>query len=794
MAPTPPLALRQPIYTPNLVSNSNFDEPENDEEANFDGDKLFTNADNTPYTFMFHASLRQYKKETDETKELIEDNGGAVVHEEANADIILADDKNPSYHKVYQRIIRTTTKKHVETLRWVETCIIICKVQFTRDARSRGGRPAGKEPRTFSPSEKEHIVYYLAHRSPYIPSTQKWQFSSPRSERPYHDNVSRAGNRIWRELYASARPWARNHPWQSYREHYVRNQAQYDLWIQRYVNDNSWLLSEVSRRLIEDLLDEPGAFEDELSQEEHGQIIGLVPKRSASTRYYRSAAQSTGGIPGNGSRAVPRRLDLPPSRSRMNISNFSPTPQSSHQRLERSLTLIEDDESWLINSSDEEDRVTARHLPRALRSPSPHVSQVSSLGRNNGVEQEEREEAVVSSHPFDRHQVQIPVEASLQQTMPIQAQNSVLVTPRNQLPHRSPPSTRGSQSTPRAEIRRTLDSKLDGTDLPHGVELSVPSRSTTSVWSIAEESIAEESLVEESLVEESIVEDSLVDPSEGSAENDMHAELERQLSLLYKNERVGVFGNDDAPSLGIENHTSVSKTKNLNSGPHDQGNSHSQSLRGFNIEPLSQSKKITSSRRQEEIAESVFVCHPGEDVDNAIAPQSPKYATPARSAARSSSAHDGSPSDRRTSEPTSLEFPFNPLINLLLTRQATREQDRARSKRTTTPESTINGSTAGSVSVVSPLKRRRTEDEDDGRRVQAVRQANKAQGPPIKPHPHENNVFQSQKAFRAVLEPPLKPFSFKAMRQVTMADETEWSPTPKPGTRGLRSASTAKRL
>lgn len=160
MARTPPLTLRQTISAPNLVP---VDELENDGWANFDGDKLFTNPDNTPYTFMFHATLRQYTKEMEETKVLIEvvpdltrtvqpillisclqDNGGAVVHEEANADIILADDKNPSYHKLYQRIIRTTTKKHVETLRWVETCIIVCKVQFTRDARSRGGRPAGK--------------------------------------------------------------------------------------------------------------------------------------------------------------------------------------------------------------------------------------------------------------------------------------------------------------------------------------------------------------------------------------------------------------------------------------------------------------------------------------------------------------------------------------------------------------------------------------------------------------------------------------------------------------------------
>lgn len=95
----------------------------------------------------------------------------------------------------------------------------------------------------------------------------------------------------------------------------MRNQAQYDLWIQRYVNDNSWLLSEVGRRLIEDLLDEPGALEDELSQEEHGHIIRLVPKRPAPKRYYQAPAQSTGDVARNRTRVVTRPVDFSPSRS-----------------------------------------------------------------------------------------------------------------------------------------------------------------------------------------------------------------------------------------------------------------------------------------------------------------------------------------------------------------------------------------------------------------------------------------------------------------------------------------------
>lgn len=57
--------------------------------------------------------------------------------------------------------------------------------------------------RPFTVSEQEHMVYYLAHRSPYMPSTQRWQFVPSESNRPYNNHVSRAGNRIWQELCES---------------------------------------------------------------------------------------------------------------------------------------------------------------------------------------------------------------------------------------------------------------------------------------------------------------------------------------------------------------------------------------------------------------------------------------------------------------------------------------------------------------------------------------------------------------------------------------------------------------
>ncbi|KAG8912659.1 hypothetical protein FRC01_004963, partial [Tulasnella sp. 417] len=623
----------QGLSTSNHTFNSDADEIEDDEWADFDGGKLFTNADNTPYTFTFHSTLRQYTEEREETRQLIQDNGGVVVDDEAYADIILADDKSPLYHKLYQQIIRTTTKKHVESLKWVETCIIICKVQFTRDAKRRGGRPAGKEARPFSPSEKEHIVYYLAHRSPYIPSTQRWQFSPPQSKRHNHDHVSRAGNRIWKELYESGRPWARNHPWSSYREHYYRNRAQYDVWIQRYVDKNPWLLSEVGRRLIEDLVDEPGALDDELPQEEHGHIIAPSPNGAVLISEQRSPTREMDEIAVNQSR-IPfsRPVALPPDRIQPNILNLRPTAQQPHWRLERSLTPIGDDESWLINSSDEEDQMTARQPPRPVQSLFPRVAQMSSNTRNTRVRQKDRQGAVAPSHPFSRPQGQSLAEAFRQHTMQAQNSNPVPRTPERSQQYDSSTSTRGSPSTPRGEIqsRRTLGSEVDIMDLPHGLESSRPSRSPTTVLPSVEEFNG--------------------DPFGDPAPNEMHAELERQINLLYENEQSGVFDSDDVCSLEAEGHPGNSKRKKPGPSPHGGWNRQSREPKGFEIKSLSRSRESTIQSRREEIAGSVLVYHLREDGSSAMIRQNSRNGTPVMGAERTRLARDGSPSKLRTSE------------------------------------------------------------------------------------------------------------------------------------------------
>ncbi|KIO28533.1 hypothetical protein M407DRAFT_6706 [Tulasnella calospora MUT 4182] len=740
MARTPPLVPRQDAPASDPASNSDVGELEDDEWTIFDGGKLFTNADHTSFTFMFHPTLHQYTEEREKTKELIEDNGGVMVDDEANADIILADDKRPLYHKLSQRIIRTTAKKHVETLRWVETCIIICKVQFTRDTRSRRGRPAGNEPRTFSPSEKEHIIYYLAHRSPYIPSTQKWQFAQPQSKRPYYDNVSRAGNRIWKELFESARPWARNHPWQAYREHYVRNRAQYDFWIQLYVDENLWLLSEVAQRLIKDFLDEPGAFEDELPQEEHSRIIAHAPKRPATTRAPRSPARAATGMAGNHlSRSFSRPVDLPPNQSQANISNLRPSVQQPHRRLGGSPTS-RDDASWLINSSDEEDLVTAP-LP-----PNPHHSLSQ---RSNGVEEEEARRETADqvddgapSHPFNRHQVQGSAEAFRRQPVELDTQNGAPVTRRKpERPRDSLTSARESPSTPRAETPgRTLNSEIDETDVPAGVESSLPSRLTTTAWPLLEEFN--------------------VGPSGGSAQDEMHAELERQISLLYENEHAGVFSSDDVPSLEVENHPASNrpKRKKSSSVPDGQRTLQSRKPRSFQIKCLSQSEKPTTLSRQEEMTGSVLVYHLGRDGGGAMVRRSSKHGTPVRGAERTNSSRNGSPFSSRASETSFPRFPFNPFEDFPSTRQRAREQHRSRSKRVAIPASSKSGSTAEVDPVAPPLKRRRTEDGDNGQKAGVPLQGDEAQSQPTKPQQAATNVTHSRKQALATLEVPLKPF------------------------------------
>ncbi|KAG9047716.1 hypothetical protein FS837_001680 [Tulasnella sp. UAMH 9824] len=785
MARTPPPIAHEIVPDSNVESrNSDVDELEEDEWMD-----LFTNPDNSPYSFMFHSSLNRYTEEREEATEMIQAHGGVVVNEEENADIILADDKSPSYQKLYQRITRTTAQKHVETLKWVETCVIVGKVQFSRTLKSRsGGRQPGKDRRPFTLSEKEHIVYYLAHRSPYIPSTQKWQFGSPGRKRAYTDNVSRAGNRIWKELCQSERPWIKNHSWQAFREQYVRNTAQYDFWIQRYVDENPELLDQVAERLIEDFKDEPGAFEDELSQEEHGYIIASAPNRSTNAGDQWPPARATGPTAGsrsNGSSS--RRGNAPPDVSRTHDSPSRPKIQRPRRQVERPSPppahSIGAEESWLINSSDEEDAPAPRH--HALL-PQPSASRIAR--EDNEIEEgqepldtanQEDTEALIpeetrppDASPSARNQAQTSPQDFRRQLMEIQAQNTVPVTSRSprrksDRPRHSPVSTSAGPSTPPTNVESGIgpDPELDQTDPPHRVDESIPTASTATAWPLVEESTT--------------------DPFGPIAQLETRVKA-KQISQSRETERVEMFNADnDAP--GPDN-TGRSKRKKATSAPRalqtGKPTRQSRKPKGFKIEGLSQSGKRASLSRQEEIAESVLIYHFGKDGDSAMVRRSSKHGTPVRGAERTSLAHEGSPSSRRTSLSAVSFRPFkdHPVI----------QQNRVRSKRTITPASTVGGSTADAP-VASPPKRMRTGNKDDGRKAGVAPQADEAQTLPTGLQQPVSSAPQSRISVLEAFDVPIRPFTRDSTRKATSTNEARRGASTQPGTRRLRSASATKR-
>ncbi|KAG8945627.1 hypothetical protein FRC04_000674 [Tulasnella sp. 424] len=776
MARTPPPIARHNITESNTrTSNEDIDELE-DEEWIDDENNLFTNtANNTPYAFSFHSSLHHFPQERDEISQLIQENGGVVLEEEANADIILADDKSPSFTDLYQRITGTTSQKHVEPLDWVETCVIMGKLRFTRERRSRGGRKHGEKHRPFTVSEQEHIVYYLAHRSPYMPPTQKWQFVPSETDRPYHNHVSRAGNRIWQELCESGRPWARNRSWQGFRGQYTRNQAQYDFWIQCYVEENPWLLNELAERLVEDFADEPGAFEDELAQEEHGRVISRAPNGSPATRNQWPPARVADRTAGTQSRRSPSHpAQAQPNGSQAGIPTARPTVQRALRQAERDhfRSTRGGNESWLINSSDEEDVMAPPNPSHPSQPSSPRIARDLLLAQDNEVEEEEDQqeeaadqEARVStpqrtshphSPPLNHRQYQNSAEDFRQRVMDLQAQNSVPVTARSPQrkshpTHHPPTSTRVDTSTPFEKARSPSPvPEINQTSLPRHAESSPPTGSTTTIQLIAETATP--------------------NPPGGNLQADQHLLLENE--LLEASD-----GNHPVPLPVIKKPAGRPRKKQATSAPLSQRNGkqtrQSRKPKGFKIEQVSQTGEVAGPSRQKEIAESVLIYHLAEG-GGSIIRRSSKHGTPVRGAARVSSVHEGSPSSRRTSVNSFSPAPFGPFAG-------------ARSKRIITPMLVTGGPKADGVPAASSSKRRRTEDVDG---QEASVQEKEAQGSSTNLQPHASSAPHSRVSLQEALEMPPRPFR-EAIRKATLAGETNRL-MPKQGEgRRLRSASAA---
>ncbi|KAG8989861.1 hypothetical protein FRB90_002046, partial [Tulasnella sp. 427] len=297
------------------------------------------------------------------------------------------------------------------------------------------------------------------------------------------------------------RPWARKHSWHSFREQYVRNRAQYDFWIQRYVEDHPSLLDELAPRLIQDFLDEPGADEEELLQEEHGYVIARAPDHPIEGSNGRRSWPPVRGV---GREAV--------TRSRPPVQAISRPAES----ISRPRTTHDADESWLVNSSDEDtepsEPPTIEARPRS--SPQPRLS-----------------------------------------------------------PHQSPRPTRLSPE-PR-----------------HSVPRQTPPPAHSGI-SAAEESTAR--------------------TSGNGAEDEIRAELDRQISLLDENGLTEApEDGSNAPQSSVQRHRGKGKPK------------------AFKIKRLSQNVNPSLQARHEEIADSELVYHIGNEGESAMIRRSSTSGTPA---------------------------------------------------------------------------------------------------------------------------------------------------------------------
>lgn len=442
------------------------------------------------------------------------------------------------------------------------------------------------------------------------------------------------------------------------------------------------------------------------------------------------------------------------------------------------------EESWLINSSDEED-ATAPHHHALL--PRPSASRIAREDNEMEEEQEPQEaanqedtEAFIpeetrppDASPSTRNPGQTSPQDFRQQLMEIQAQNTVPVTSRSprrksDRPRHSPVSTSAGPSTPPANIQSGIgpDPQLDQTSLPHRVDSSIPAASTATAWPLIEESTA--------------------DPFVQSAQLETHVKAE-QISQSREIERVERFDADNGAPL--PDNTGRSKKKKATSAPRAQQTGkptrQSRKPKGFKIEGLSQSGKRASLSRREEIAESELIYHFDKGGESAMVRRSSKHGTPVRGAERTSLAHDGSPSSRRTSLSAVSFRPFKDLPVI--------QQNRARSKRTITPASTLGGSTADAP-VASPSKRMRTGDKDDRRKAEGVAaQADEALALPTGLQQPVSSAPQSRISVLEAFDVPIRPFTRDSTRKATSTNETRRGASTQPGTRRLRSASATKR-
>ncbi|KAK7679594.1 hypothetical protein QCA50_017305 [Cerrena zonata] len=176
--------------------------------------RLFTK-DGVALRFWFDGNIPHTHVERLTT--LITKHGGVVRSTEAGSDVIIVSE---NYRHIYDQAYWSYPDVYVELPSFIQDCIERKKCEHMAPIRKgMGGQPKPRRPRTeFTAEDRRHLCDYLAR---VIPDKA---------------DGGRTGNIIYQRLVASAEgrgedhinAWAKRHTWQSWREHYKKNQLELD--------------------------------------------------------------------------------------------------------------------------------------------------------------------------------------------------------------------------------------------------------------------------------------------------------------------------------------------------------------------------------------------------------------------------------------------------------------------------------------------------------------------------------------------------------------------------------------
>ncbi|KAF7974245.1 hypothetical protein HWV62_13138 [Athelia sp. TMB] len=193
--------------------------------------QIFTLPNGNPVVFFLHASLTPGQREMTTGK--IIDNGGVLTTNEKRANVILVSPNRLG--TVSLETLRLGWEANpnpalrgirVEPIAFLTVCINSGRFDLDNTVRKKqrlSGRPGMTEPRIeFTPEDDASLCRWLADRV------------------PNKDDGGRTGNTIYTDLEKlghanSSFDWVKRHPWQSWRNRYVKNQAELDPEIDQWV-------------------------------------------------------------------------------------------------------------------------------------------------------------------------------------------------------------------------------------------------------------------------------------------------------------------------------------------------------------------------------------------------------------------------------------------------------------------------------------------------------------------------------------------------------------------------------